>query len=142
MRCKSAISSNSGVHSANAHQANSLSEEALLSNWVTGSLTQGQNRTISRIEIALRDDSPDDGVGGAAYFPAGSDIFITYRDGRVDSGREIRFEPVVEGGAPRPGFIEANGNDEIRPALRLRQREFHQPGHSPTRPRSSKWNSG
>ena len=103
-----------GVHSANAHQANSLSEEALLSNWVTGSLTQGQNRTISRIEIALRDDSPDDGVGGAAYFPAGSDIFITYRDGRVDSGREIRFEPVVEGGAPRPGFIEANGNDEIR----------------------------
>ena len=103
-----------GIHTANAHQANSLSEEALLSNWVTGSLTQGQNRTISRIEIALRDDSPDDGVGGAAYFPAGSDIFITYRDGRVDSGREIRFEPVVEGGAPRPGYIEANGNDEIR----------------------------
>jgi hypothetical protein len=103
-----------GVHSANAHQANSLSEEALLSNWVTGSLTQGQNRTISRLEIALRDDSPDDGVGGAAYFPAGSDIFITYRDGRVDSGREIRFEPVVEGGGPRPGYIEANGNDEIR----------------------------
>ena len=103
-----------GVHTANAHQANSLSEEALLSNWVTGSLTQGQNRTISRLEIALRDDSPDDGVGGAAYFPAGSDIFITYRDGRVDSGREIRFEPVVEGGAPRPGYIEANGNDEIR----------------------------
>ena len=34
-----------GVHTANAHQANSLSEEALLSNWVTGSLTQGQNRT-------------------------------------------------------------------------------------------------
>ena len=103
-----------GIHGANAHQANSLSEEALVSNWVNGSLTQGQNQTISEIVIVLRDDSPEDGVGGAAYFPAGSDVFITYRDGRVDSGRDIRFEPVVEGGAPGQGFIEANGNDEIR----------------------------
>ncbi len=102
-----------GVHGVNAHQANSLSEESLLSNWVTGSLTEGQNQTISQLEIILRDDSPEDGVGGAAYFPAGSDIFITYRDGRVDSGRDIRFEPVVEGGAPGSGFIEANGNDQI-----------------------------
>ena len=103
-----------GFHSVNAHQANSLSQEALLSNWVTGSLTQGQNQTITEVDIVLRDDSPEDGVGGAAYFPAGSDVFITYRDGRVDSGRDIRFEPVVEGGSPGQGFIEANGNDQIR----------------------------
>ena len=102
-----------GVHGVNAHQANSLSEEALLSNWVTGSLTQGQNKTISEVVIVLRDDSPEDGVSGAAYFPAGSDVLITYRDGQVDSGRDIRFEPIVEGGAPGPGFIEASGNDRI-----------------------------
>ena len=31
-------------------------------------------------------------------FPAGSDIIITYLDGTVDRGKQIRFEPVIEGG--------------------------------------------
>lgn len=103
-----------GLHTVNAHHSNTRSEELLVENWFTGSLTEDQNQTISSIEIVLRDDSPDDGVGGAAYFASGSDVIITYREGQVDVGKDIRFEPVVQGGAPGQGFIQANGNDEIR----------------------------
>jgi hypothetical protein len=62
----------------------------------------------------LSDDSPGDGEGGAAFFPAGSDIIITYLDGSVDRGKEIGFEPVIEGGFPQEGFISADGNEQIR----------------------------
>ena len=81
-----------GFHLVNAHQSNSL-DGKLVSNLVAGSLTEGQNKVISSIEIELRDDSPADGRAGAAFFPAGSDIFITYRDGTQDAGKDIRFEP-------------------------------------------------
>ena len=102
-----------GFHLVNAHQSNSL-DGKLVSNLVAGSLTEGQNKVISSIEIELRDDSPADGRGGAAFFPAGSDIFITYRDGTRDAGKDIRFEPTVEGGLVREGSISANGDDTIR----------------------------
>ena len=102
-----------GFHLVNAHQSNSL-DGKLVSNLVAGSLTEGQNEVISSIEIELRDDSPADGSGGAAFFPAGSDIFITYRDGTRDAGKDIRFEPIVEGGLIREGSISANGDDTIR----------------------------
>ena len=52
--------------------------------------------------------------GGAAFFPAGSDITITYPDGTVDRGREIGFRPIVEGGFPQEGFISADGSEQIK----------------------------
>ena len=102
-----------GVHGVNAHQSNTLRDKTSW-NPFAGELTVAQNEAISSIEIVLRDDSPGDGEGGAAWFPAGSDIFITYQDGTQDRGREIGFQPVVEGGIVRQGFIAADGTEEIR----------------------------
>ena len=62
----------------------------------------------------MRDDSPEDGVGGAAFFSAGSDIIITYLDGTQDNGKAIRFEPIIEGGLVGEGFLSADGVEEIR----------------------------
>ena len=102
-----------GVHMVNSHQSHTLSDK-LAGNPLAGELTVAQNKTVGLIQIVLRDDSPEDGVGGAAFFPAGSDLLITYKDGTKDSGREIRFEPIVEGGFVEKGFIAANGTEEIR----------------------------
>ena len=102
-----------GAHMVNSHQSNTLSDK-LAGNPFTGGLTVAQNKTIGLIQIVLRDDSPEDGTGGAAFFPAGSDILITYEDGTVDAGKDIRFEPVVEGGFVKRGFIAADGAEEIR----------------------------
>ena len=77
-------------------------------------LTQSQNgETVNTVLVVLRDDSPDDGVGGAAFFPDASDIIIRYADGSVDSGKDLRFEPVVEGGFPQSGYLAADGGEEI-----------------------------
>ena len=102
-----------GFTGVNAHQANTLID-GFKGSPVTGELTVDQNNTVSAIEIVLRDDSPEDGQGGAAFFPAGSDIIITYLDGSVDQGKQIRFEPTIEGGFVRRGFLSADGTEEIR----------------------------
>jgi len=102
-----------GFTAVNAHHSNTL-VDGFKGNPIHGELTLDQKATVSAIEIVLRDDSPEDGVGGAAFFPAGSDIFITYVDGTVDKGKEIRFEPIIEGGFIREGFIAADGTEQIR----------------------------
>ena len=102
-----------GAHAVNSHNSNTLSND-LVENQLRGGLTTGQNQTISTIRVVLRDDSPDDQTGGAAYFPSGSDIVITYRDGSVDRGSELRFLPVIEGGVINRGYIAADGDEEIR----------------------------
>ena len=102
-----------GFNLANSHQSNTLTDR-LAGNPFSGLLTVGQNRTIDLVQIVLRDDSPEDEVGGAAFFPAGSDVVITYSDGRKERGKDIGFEPVVEGGFVEKGFIAAKGVEEIR----------------------------
>lgn len=111
-----------GLTSVNAHQSNTIID-GFSGNPISGELTLDQNNTISSIEIVLRDDSPEDGVGGAAFFPAGSDIIIHYLPGvNVDEtgkdipdiGKQIRFEPVIEGGFVREGYLSADGTEEIR----------------------------
>ena len=103
-----------GFNFVNAHQSNTLTE-GFGGNPLTGELTVDQKaEAISWIEILLGDDSPGDGEGGAAFFPAGSDIIITYLDGSVDRGKAIGFGPIVEGGFPQEGFISADGNEQIR----------------------------
>ena len=102
-----------GLTSVNSHQSHTLMD-GFRGNPSTGELTIDQNQTVSFIEIVLRDDSPQDGVGGAAFFPAGSDIIITYMDGSVDRGKEIRFGPIIEGGFVQQGFLSADGAEVIR----------------------------
>jgi len=102
-----------GAHTVNVHQSNTRSS-SLVENQFRGGLTTGQNQTISSIQIVLADDSPDDGIGGAAYFPSGSDVIITYRDGTVDRGSDLRFKPIVEGGVAERGYVAANGREQIR----------------------------
>jgi hypothetical protein len=102
-----------GVHAVNAHQSNTLSAKAS-GNPLAGKLTVDQNQPISDITLVLRDDSPEDGAGGTAYFPAGSDVIITYQDGTRERGREIGFFPLVEGGFERSGFLAADGLEEIK----------------------------
>jgi hypothetical protein len=101
-----------GLTAVNTHQSNTL-VDGFRGNPIHGELTIDQRATIGAIEIVLRDDSPEDGVGGAAYFPAGSDIIITYVNGKVDRGKNIRFEPLIQGGFVREGFIAADGTEQI-----------------------------
>ena len=102
-----------GVNFVNAHQSNTLID-GFQGNPLAGELTVDQKaEPISWIEILLTDDSPGDGEGGAAFFPAGSDIIITYLDGTVDRGKEIGFAPTVEGGFPQEGFVSADGEEQI-----------------------------
>ena len=90
-----------GFNFVNSHQSNTLTD-GFGGNPLSGELTVDQkNEAVSWIELLLSDDSPGDGEGGAAFFPAGSDIIITYLDGSVDRGKEIGFEPVIEGGFPQ-----------------------------------------
>ena len=108
-----------GFTSVNSHQSNTL-KDGFAGNPFSGELTIDQNNTLSFIEIELRDDSPGDGKGGAAYFPAGSDVVITYNrrddEGKKlrDEGKRIGFEPIVEGGFIEEGFLSANGSEVIR----------------------------
>jgi hypothetical protein len=103
-----------GFNFVNAHQSNTLSD-GFSGNPLSGELTVDQKvEPVSWIEVLLSDDSPGDNEGGAAFFPAGSDITITYLDGTAESGKEIGFEPVIEGGFPREGFISADGNEQIK----------------------------
>ena len=102
-----------GVNFVNAHQSNTLID-GFQGNPLAGELTVDQKaEPISWIEVLLSDDSPGDGEGGAAFFPAGSDIIITYLDGSVDRGKEIGFAPTVEGGFPQEGFVSADGEEQI-----------------------------
>ncbi len=108
-----------GFTAVNSHMSNTL-QDGFAGHPFSGELTIDQNKTLNFIEIVLRDDSPEDGKGGAAYFPAGSDIVITYSvlddkgEKLRDEGKKIRFEPVVEGGFIREGFLAADGTEEIR----------------------------
>ena len=74
-----------GLHAVSAHQTNSVADQ-LVETLHKGSLTNEQNQTVGQIEILLKDDSPEDGSGGAAFFPDASDVIITYRDGTVEQG--------------------------------------------------------
>ena len=50
------------LHFINSHQSNTLSDK-LAGNPFAGALTVAQNKTVNFIQLVLRDDSPEDGVG-------------------------------------------------------------------------------
>ena len=102
-----------GANFVNAHQSHTQLE-SFESSLIKGDLTQDQNSSpVSWVELILRDDSPEDGVGGASYFAGGADLTLTYIDGAQESAQEIGFEPVIQGGFERTGFRAADGNEEI-----------------------------
>ena len=88
---------------------------------IAGSLTAGQSSTpVTAIAMVLSDDSPEDGVGGAALFS--HDIRITARN--FDTELETVFTlqqvvreglewPVIFGGFPKEGFTAADGDERI-----------------------------
>ena len=95
----------------NAHQSNTTLPFAG-SNPFTGELTSEQNgRNIRRIQIILSDDSPDDGIGGAALFR--DRVMLTDLDGETIRGDLVGLTPLIEGGKEHPGYRTADGNDRI-----------------------------
>ena len=105
-----------GATYVNAHQSNTLLE-SFSGSPLSGSLTTVQNSArVSKIIIRISDDSPEDGEGGAALYSW--DIVIRGRDrltGRMETvrGSQIDFEPIVEGGYQRPGYLAADGEETI-----------------------------
>ena len=95
----------------NAHQVNT-SSQPFSGNPFVGELTGPQNRDLRWITIRLSDDSPEDGVGGAAFFF--QEVQITRTDGAVIRGDDVGLDPVVDGGIERIGFLAADGNEWIK----------------------------
>ena len=86
-------------------------------NPLAGALTVKQNRSLSKLWVRLRDDSPEDRSGGAALLA--HDIVLADTSGRELIGSEIGFFPQIEGGATRAGVLVADGSDEITLAYDL-----------------------
>ncbi|MBT5327268.1 MAG: hypothetical protein HOL51_14220 [Gemmatimonadetes bacterium] len=88
---------------------------------IAGSLTAGQSTApLTAVAIILSDDSPEDGIGGAALFS--HDVHITSRD--FETGKETVFTlqevvrpgarwPIIFGGFRRSGFLAADGPERI-----------------------------
>mgnify|MGYP004260364671 FL=1 len=109
----------------NAHQAHTQLE-AFGGDMFKGALTGPQNfASISRIEVRIADDSPEDGVGGGALFA--SDIAIFDIEGKEIRGSEIGFRPLIEGGFQRRGYLAADGNEKITISYDFNDRSYAGP---------------
>ena len=93
--------------------------QAFQGNPFKGTLTEGQNNAdITRIEVRLSDDSPEDDIGGAAFFQ--EEMIITTVDGerisnrrRIGESNILAYGPSIQGGFRREGFLSADGNEVI-----------------------------
>ncbi len=109
----------------NSHHSQTQND-ALSGNFFKGSLTGSQNlENISFIEIKIKDDSPEDGVGGGALFDA--DILLWDIEGNQTRGSEIGYRAVIEGGFQRKGFLAADGSEEILLRYDLLDRTYSGP---------------
>jgi hypothetical protein len=131
----------------NAHNTQSLLE-SFEGNPFTGVLTVGQNlENISQIFIRLSDDSPGDQEGGAALFSwdiiieAETDVARQTADGKtvierekqVVRGSEINFQPIIDGGFQRLGFLAADGDEQIELTYDFRGQAYTGPDLSTIR---------
>ena len=99
-----------GLTYVNAHNVQTLLE-LNHGNPLNGALTTLQNQALQRLWVQLRDDSPEDGQGGAALLDF--DIVLVDTSGRTWRGSEIGFLPAVEGGVTRSGILVADGSERI-----------------------------
>ncbi len=107
----------------NMHHSYSRAE-AFSDNLLAGNLLGVQNTAaVGRVEVLIRDDSPEDGEGGGALFA--SDILIWDLDGVQTRGSEIGFRALVEGGFQKRGYLAADGSELIRIAF-----DFSDPGYT------------
>ncbi|MEW6751657.1 MAG: hypothetical protein AB1505_11885 [Candidatus Latescibacterota bacterium] len=99
-----------GFTYVNAH--NALTEIPLDSgNPLRGTVTTVQNQPLKRVWVRLRDDSPEDGTGGAVLLD--HEIVLVDTAGRRVRGRELGLVPRVEGRTTEGGVLAANGNETI-----------------------------
>ena len=99
-----------GVTYINAHNAQSQ-VQITYGNPLYGTLTTGQNKSLNKLWVRLRDDSPADGVSGTSLFRY--DIVLVDTSGHKVRGREIGFLPRIEGGRTRSGALVADGSETI-----------------------------
>ena len=97
--------------------------QAMSGNPFKGTLTEAQNNTITRIDIRLSDDSPEDNRGGAAFYL--EEMIITTTSGERVSNRRalanadgstsiaLDYHPDVEGGYQKEGYRTADGAEVI-----------------------------
>ena len=109
-----------GATMVNAHNSTTF-EDAFERNPLKGTLAANQGAVpVSGLALVLSDDSPDDGVAGAALFS--HEIIITTEDPATGRREEIRQRamvtdpaawPVVSGGFHHEGFQSADGDEKI-----------------------------
>ena len=132
----------------NAHNSQTLLE-SFEGNPLNGSLTVGQNlEHVGQIFIRLSDDSPEDREGGAALFSwdiiieAETEVAredpdtgerIVGREKEVVRGSEIGFDPIIDGGFQRLGFLAADGDERIELTYDFRAQSYNGPDLSTIR---------
>ena len=109
-----------GATLVNAHNSQTF-EDAFERNPLKGTLAANQGAVPVRgLALVLSDDSPEDGVAGAALFS--HEIIITTEDPATGRREEIRQRamvtdpakwPVVSGGFHHEGFQSADGDEKI-----------------------------
>ena len=97
-----------GVTYVNAHNAQTQ-VDFNVGNPLHGALTTKQNQPLQKVWVRLRDDSPEDGIGGASLFR--HEILLVDQSGRVRRGRDIGLVPRIRGGVLREGAIVADGSE-------------------------------
>ena len=137
-----------GIHMVNAHQANALTDRDFFKNMITGALTERQNfsgtsravtaaglfggaqggtvgsNAITGIQIVLRDDSPEDGVGGAAFFPDRLRCAHHLQGRQRRSRQRYRLRTTGRRGADRAGFYLGQRQRRDPAVLRFGKSDF------------------
>ena len=99
-----------GLTYINAHNVQTQTDFSY-GNPLRGGLTTSQNQPLNKIWVRLRDDSPEDGIGGATLFR--HEIVLIDSSGRRLRGRTIGLLPRIEGGLSRDGALVADGLETI-----------------------------
>ncbi len=110
-----------GATYLNAHNSRTTLGSELSTNSFEGTLGDGQvSVPVTAITLVLSDDSPEDGVAGAALFA--HDIIIEREDFQSGMRNQLSLAqltsdptrwPVIEGGFQEEGFLSANGRQKI-----------------------------
>ena len=99
-----------GLSYVNAHNAQT-ELEFNEGNPLRGTLSTQQNRTLDKLWVRVRDDSP--GQGDAAAVLADYEIVIEDREGNVYRGREVDLLPKIKGGGNEGGRLVARDAESI-----------------------------
>ena len=99
-----------GLSYVNAHNAQT-ELQMNSSNPLRGTLSTQQNRTLEKLWVRLRDDSP--GKGSTPAVLADYEIVIEDLDGQVYRGREVDLLPKIKGGGNQGGRFIAQDAEDI-----------------------------